>query len=95
MIFTAEKSVKDYGDKVTPEIKAEIESKITALKTAKEGTDIEVIKKATEELSTEMSKIGEAMSKTTEAPKEGENPTPETQEPEIKDAEVNENPEQK
>jgi molecular chaperone DnaK len=95
MIFTAEKSVKDYGDKVTPEIKAEIESKITALKTAKDGSDIEVIKKATEELSTEMSKIGEAMSKAGEAPKEGENPTPETQEPEIKDAEVNENPENK
>jgi molecular chaperone DnaK len=95
MIFTAEKSVKDYGDKVTPEIKTEIESKVSALKKAKEGTDMEVIKKATEELSTEMSKIGEAMSKAGSAPKEGENPTPEAQEPEIKDAEVNENPEQK
>ena len=95
MIFTAEKSVKDYGDKVTPEIKTEIEAKVSALKKAKEGSDMEVIKKATEELSTEMSKIGEAMSKAGCAPKEGENPTPEAQEPEIKDAEVNENPEKK
>lgn len=95
MIFTAEKSVKDYGDKVTPEIKTEIETKITTLKTAKEGGDMEAIKKATEELSTEMSKIGEAMSKAGTAEPEGTNPTPETQEPEIKDAEVNENPETK
>ena len=95
MMFTAEKSVKEYGDKVTPEIKTEIEAKITALKTAKEGGDMEAIKKATEELSTEMSKIGEAMSKAGTAGTEGSNPTPETQEPEIKDAEVNENPEKK
>ncbi|MFA6392518.1 MAG: molecular chaperone DnaK [Candidatus Paceibacterota bacterium] len=95
MIFTAEKSVKDYGDKVTPEIKTEVEAKITALKTAKDGGDMEAIKKATEELSTEMSKIGEAMSKAGAAQPEGANPTPEAQEPEIKDAEVNENPEQK
>ncbi|MFA7000337.1 MAG: molecular chaperone DnaK [Candidatus Paceibacterota bacterium] len=95
MIFTAEKSVKDYGDKVTPEIKTEIEAKITALKTAKEGGDMEAIKKATEELSTEMSKIGEAMSKAGTAGEQDANPTPEAQEPEIKDAEVNENPEQK
>ena len=90
IIFTAEKSIKDYGDKVTPEIKTEIEAKITSLKTAKEGSDMEAIKKATTELSDEMSKIGEAMSKTADAPKEGENPIPEQQEPEIKDAEVKE-----
>jgi len=91
MIFTAEKSVKDYGDKVTPEIKTEIENKITALKAAKDGGDIEVIKKATEELSTEMSKIGEAMSKAgAEAPKEETPKTSEEQGPEIKDAEVKE-----
>jgi len=95
MIFTAEKSVKDYGDKVDASIKMEVEAKITALKTAKEGGDMEAIKKATEELSAEMSKIGEAMSKAGTAGAEGTNPTPEAQEPEIKDAEVNENPEQK
>ena len=95
MIFTAEKSVKDYGDKVDAAIKTEVEAKITALRTAKEGSDIEAIKKATEELSAEMSKIGEAMSKAGAAPETGTNPTPEAQEPEIKDAEVNENPETK
>jgi len=96
MIFTAEKSVKEYGDKVTAEIKTEIETKISALRTAKEGTDMDIIKSATMELSNEMSKIGEAMSK--ENPEEGAQPEskiPQEQEPEIKEAEVNENPEQK
>jgi hypothetical protein len=71
-----------------------VEEKIAAVKKAKEGTDIQAIKSALEALTTELSKIGEAMSK--EAPKtEGTNPTPEEQNPEVKDAEVNENPEQK
>jgi len=62
MIYTAEKAVKDNGDKVSAEIKSGVEAKIAELKTAKDGTDIEAMKKATEALSTEMSKIGEAMS---------------------------------
>jgi molecular chaperone DnaK len=61
--YQAEKAVKDNGDKVPAEIKTSVEAKIEALKTAKAGTDIAAIKKATEELSAEMSKIGEAMSK--------------------------------
>jgi molecular chaperone DnaK len=94
MIFSAEKSVKEYGDKVTPEVKASVEEKIAAAKTAKEGTDLAAIKSALEALTTELSKIGEAMSK--ETPASGaETKAPEEQGPEIKDAEVNENPEQK
>ena len=94
MIFSAEKSIKEYGDKVTPEVKASIEEKIALVKTVKEGTDIESIKSALEALTTEVSKIGEAMSKSGATP-EGETKTAEPQAEEIKDAEVNENPEQK
>jgi molecular chaperone DnaK len=94
MIFTAEKSVKEYGDKVTAEIKTEIENKIGALRTAKDDGDMETIKKATEELSNEMSKIGEAMSKEqgtgAGAETENVNQTPEEQGPEIKEAEIKE-----
>ena len=91
MIFTAEKSLKDYGDKISAEIKTEVEAKIATLKTTKEGSDIEAIKKATTELSDVMSKIGEAMSKNTEAPKEEEKKEGD----DIKEAEVKENPENK
>ena len=63
MQYTAEKALKDNGDKVPAELKTSVQSKIDAVKTAKAGTDISAIKKATEELSGELSKIGEAISK--------------------------------
>jgi molecular chaperone DnaK len=90
MIFSAEKSLKEYGDKIEASLKTSLEEKIAEVKKAKEGTDLQAIKTALESLSAELSKIGEAMSKQADAPKEGENPTPEAQEPEIKDAEVKE-----
>ncbi len=94
MIFSAEKSLKEYGDKVTPEIKASVEEKLVAVKTAKEGTDLGAIKSALEALTTELSKIGEAMAKA--EPQAGaETKTAEQQSEEIKDAEVNENPDSK
>jgi molecular chaperone DnaK len=67
IIYSAEKAIKDNKDKVGAEVITEVEAKITALKAVKDGTDLDAIKKATEEVSTEMSKIGEAMSKNAEA----------------------------
>jgi len=97
MLFSAEKSLKEYGDKVTPEIKASVEEKIAEVRKAKEGTDIGAIKSALEALTTELSKIGEAMSKADATPEGAttENKTPEEQGPEIKEAEVKESPENK
>jgi molecular chaperone DnaK len=63
VVYTAEKALKDAGDKVPADVKSEVEGKITALKGVKDGTDGEAIKKATEELSSTMSKIGEAVAK--------------------------------
>jgi len=63
IIYSAEKAVKDNKDKVSAEIVSGVEAKIAAAKTAKEGSDLDALQKATEELSNEMSKIGEAMSK--------------------------------
>ncbi|HEY9480811.1 MAG TPA: molecular chaperone DnaK [Candidatus Paceibacterota bacterium] len=67
MIYTAEKSLKDGGDKVPADVKSDVEAKIADLKKAKEGTDVEAIKKASEALSTSMQKIGEAMMKAQQA----------------------------
>ncbi len=94
MIYTAEKAVKDAGDKVSADVKTSVETKIASLKSVKDGTDAEAIKKATEDLSSEMSKIGEAMQKATaEAGQAGATPgstTPEEQPAEVKDAEFKE-----
>ena len=88
IIYTAEKALKDNETKIPTELKDEVNAKIIALRSVKDGADGEAIKKATEELSNEMSKIGEAMAKAGAAP--GANPTPEEQNPEVKDAEFKE-----
>lgn len=61
LIYTAEKTLKDAGDKVKPEIKRDVEDKIMALKNVMGGEDSEATKKATEELSAALQKVGEAM----------------------------------
>jgi molecular chaperone DnaK len=74
LIYTSEKALKDNGDKIPADLKTSIESKISDLKKEREGDNLENIKKATETLSTEISKIGEIISKasqTQETPKEG------------------------
>lgn len=61
MVYTAEKSLKDYGDKITPEIKTDVEEKIKLVNEARGKDDIAAIKSASEALSTAMQKIGEVM----------------------------------
>jgi len=66
--YTAEKAVKDAGDKLDAKVKKEVEEKIEALKKVKDGDDSAAIKKATEELSTTIQKIGSAMYKDQKPP---------------------------
>ena len=63
LIYTAEKALRDAGDKISAEIKSEIESKIGELKNVKDGSDTEAIKRASQELSTSLQKIGEVLYK--------------------------------
>ena len=63
LVYSAEKALKENEEKIPPEIKDGINVKISALKSVKDGADYNVIKKATNELSTQMSKIGEYMAK--------------------------------
>jgi molecular chaperone DnaK len=84
LVYTAEKSLTDAGDKVPADLKSSIESKIADVKKAREGEDMEAIKSATTTLSNELSKIGELMnqaankaaqeSQTQTPPKEGDGP---------------------
>jgi len=66
LVYQAEKALKDAGDKVPSDIKTEVEEKIKALKEIGPGGPLDEVKAKTEELSTSMSKIGEAMSKAQE-----------------------------
>ena len=91
IIYTAEKALKDNETKIPAEMKDSVNAKITALRAVKDGTDGEAIKKTTEELSAEMSKIGEAMAKAGPSASSGST-TPEEQNAEVKDAEFKEKP---
>ncbi len=63
LVYTAEKALKDGGEKVPEEVKAEVEEKIKAVKDAQAGSDMDTLKAKTEELSAVLQKIGEAMYK--------------------------------
>ena len=62
LVYAAEKALKEHGDKVSEDIKKNVQEKIDALKTARNGTDVGAIKSAAEALSGAMSAIGQAMS---------------------------------
>ncbi len=60
-IYSAEKALKDAGDKVSNEIKNSVTERIQKVKEVKDGTNAEAIRNALSDLSTELQKIGEAM----------------------------------
>jgi molecular chaperone DnaK len=62
-IFAAEKSLKDYADKLDDATKTAINEKITALKDVKDKDDAAAIDSATSALSDEMMKIYEIIQK--------------------------------
>ena len=63
LIHTTEKTLKEFGDKVSAEVKSEIERDLQALKDVLESGDAEKIKAKTEALTQSSMKLGEAMYK--------------------------------
>jgi molecular chaperone DnaK len=61
MVHTAEKALKDAGDKVGDDVKKEVADVIEEVKKVRAGDDGEAIKTASTKLSDTMMKIGEAM----------------------------------
>ena len=63
MAYSTEKSLKEHGDKVTPEVRAEIERGISELREALKGDDGDIIKKKSDLLMESSQKMGEAIYK--------------------------------
>jgi molecular chaperone DnaK len=61
MVYSTEKSLKEFGEKIDAVEKGNIENKITELKKVMESEDAEAIKKATDELAQSAHKLAEAM----------------------------------
>ena len=61
LVYTAEKTLRDYKEKIADELKQEIEGKIAAVRTALQGKDVNSIRNALQELSQVMQKVGSAV----------------------------------
>ena len=91
LIHSTEKSLKDYGDKVSAEDKGAIETAIAELKGVIEGDDAEAIKEKTAKLAEASMKLGEAMYKASQEEAEAKaNGTADDDEDDVVDADFEE-----
>jgi len=72
LVYTTEKTLREAGDKISSEIKKEIEEKVGELKKVKDGDNIDEIKQKTSELSQVIQKVGAEMYKAAGEKKPGE-----------------------
>ncbi|NTU85991.1 MAG: molecular chaperone DnaK, partial [Chloroflexales bacterium] len=61
MVYSAERALRESGDKVDGATRTEVQDKVTAVRTALDGEDAQEIRNRTSELSVVMQRIGEAM----------------------------------
>jgi len=71
MVYSVEKNIKEFGDKVDASEKTKIEDAIVRVKKALEGDDVDAIKKAQEDLTNASHKLAEAMYSKATAQQEG------------------------
>ena len=91
LAYSTEKVIKDNDEKLSEEIKAEVQADVDALKAAIAGDDFDAVKAAQEKLMTSSQKIGEAVyAAQSDAPAE-----PEANAEDVVDAEVVEDDENK
>ncbi|HUV73217.1 MAG TPA: molecular chaperone DnaK [Anaerolineae bacterium] len=73
--YSADKTLRDLGDKVPAEVRSDVEAKAAAVREALNGQDVDLIRRKTQELMEAMQQIGAAMYEQPDAatpPPEGE-----------------------
>jgi molecular chaperone DnaK len=94
--YAAEKALREFGDKVPAEVKADVDAKVAEVKKVAESDDIAAIKAATEALGLAIQKIGASVYEqnppagTEQAPGEGDAGSHPNEEPDVVDGEVKE-----
>jgi molecular chaperone DnaK len=82
MAYQADKTLRDLGDKVPPDMHSEVEAKVKELRDALQGTDMDAIRLAVSALSEAMQKMGaHVYGQAGPPPPEGEAPGPEGEGP--------------
>ena len=61
LAYTAERTLREYGDRVPADLKSEVERKVQELRSALQGTDVDAIRRGMSALSESMQKVGAAM----------------------------------
>ncbi|MFM8427389.1 MAG: molecular chaperone DnaK, partial [Chloroflexota bacterium] len=89
-VYAGEKALRDLGDKVPAEIKAEVEAKSAEVKEAAKGEDVEKIKAAVESLGQTIQKIGASVYEQGQAPGAGDSGPSSDAGPDVVDGEVKE-----
>ena len=79
LAYTAEKTLREQKDKIPSDLNQEVESKVQAVRSALQGSDINSIRQAMQELSNAMQKIGAAVYG--QQPPPGAEPPPPGEEP--------------
>jgi molecular chaperone DnaK len=79
LVYTAEKTLREHGDKVPEDVRQEVEGKIAAVRSALQGGDTSRITSSSQELSAAMQKVGQAVYQATGTPPPGEGGTPGSQ----------------
>ncbi len=59
LVYQAEKSLRDLGDRVPADVRSEVEGKIAALKGAMQGSDVAAMRRGSGDLQRALSRIGE------------------------------------
>ncbi|MCM8765231.1 MAG: Hsp70 family protein, partial [Candidatus Omnitrophica bacterium] len=72
LVYTTEKSLKEFGDRISQSERMEIEQKMNDLRTAMKDKDIEKIKKGMEELTRASHRLAEEVYKQTASGKKTE-----------------------
>jgi len=91
MVYQIEKLIKDNDQKLSEEVKTDVQADVDALKTALAGEDFDAVKSALEKLNESQTKLGEAIYAA--ASQEAEQETPSTED--VVDAEVVDEEEEK
>jgi len=72
LAYTAEKTLRDHGDKIPADVKKDIDGKIASVKSALQGQDVNAIRNAMNELSQAMQKVGASVYQQPGQPPPGE-----------------------
>jgi molecular chaperone DnaK len=76
LVYTAERTLREQGDKIPADLRQQVEGKIAAVRSALQGQDVSYIRSTTQELSEALQRVGAAVYQQAGSPPPGGGPSP-------------------